>query len=131
MCRRSPRPVGRIPWRAAAQALAYSHRLLINGDGYHSEVLLMCDLTLTVEDAHSYDLHYGISSVPGDGIHLRRRFTGPGRPSGDLRLPAGDTRQPLCTKSITCMPDSINYDAACSALVVGDGKYRSFDGPAA
>lgn len=29
----------------------------------------MCDLTLTVEDAHSYDLHYGISSVPGYGIH--------------------------------------------------------------
>ncbi|MEU0508006.1 MULTISPECIES: enoyl-CoA hydratase/isomerase family protein [unclassified Amycolatopsis] len=42
---------------------------LINGDGYHSEVLLMCDLTLMAEDARIYDLHYGISSVPGDGIH--------------------------------------------------------------
>jgi enoyl-CoA hydratase/carnithine racemase len=42
---------------------------LFNGDGYHSEVLLMCDLTLMAEDAHIYDLHYGISSVPGDGIH--------------------------------------------------------------
>lgn len=42
---------------------------LINGDGYHSEILLMCDLTLMSEDAHIYDLHYGIGSVPGDGIH--------------------------------------------------------------
>jgi enoyl-CoA hydratase/carnithine racemase len=42
---------------------------LLNGDGYHSEVLLMCDLTLMAETAHIYDLHYGISSVPGDGIH--------------------------------------------------------------
>lgn len=42
---------------------------LVNGDGYHSEILLMCDLTLMAEDAHIYDLHYGIGSVPGDGIH--------------------------------------------------------------
>lgn len=42
---------------------------LVNGDGYHCEVLLMCDLTLMAEDAHIYDLHYGIGSVPGDGIH--------------------------------------------------------------
>ncbi|GAA5056290.1 enoyl-CoA hydratase/carnithine racemase [Thermocatellispora tengchongensis] len=42
---------------------------LVNGDGYHSEVLLMCDLTLMADDARIYDLHYGISSVPGDGIH--------------------------------------------------------------
>jgi enoyl-CoA hydratase/carnithine racemase len=42
---------------------------LVNGDGYHSEVLLMCDLTLMAEDAHIYDLHNGIGSVPGDGIH--------------------------------------------------------------
>ncbi len=42
---------------------------LINGDGYHSEVLLMCDLTLMADNARIYDLHYGISSVPGDGIH--------------------------------------------------------------
>jgi len=29
----------------------------------------MCDLTLMADDARIYDLHYGISSVPGDGIH--------------------------------------------------------------
>jgi enoyl-CoA hydratase/carnithine racemase len=42
---------------------------LVNGSGFHSEILLMCDLTLCSEDARIYDLHYGISSVPGDGIH--------------------------------------------------------------
>lgn len=42
---------------------------VFNGSGFHSEILLMCDLTLCAEDAHIYDLHYGISSVPGDGIH--------------------------------------------------------------
>jgi enoyl-CoA hydratase/carnithine racemase len=42
---------------------------IVNGSGFHSEILLMCDLTLCAEDARIYDLHYGISSVPGDGIH--------------------------------------------------------------
>ncbi|MET4432948.1 enoyl-CoA hydratase/isomerase family protein [Mycolicibacterium sp. 624] len=42
---------------------------VFNGSGFHSEILLMCDLTLMSEDARIYDLHYGISSVPGDGIH--------------------------------------------------------------
>jgi enoyl-CoA hydratase/carnithine racemase len=42
---------------------------IVNGSGFHSEILLMCDLTLCADDARIYDLHYGISSVPGDGIH--------------------------------------------------------------
>jgi enoyl-CoA hydratase/carnithine racemase len=42
---------------------------VFNGSGFHSEILLMCDLTLCADDARIYDLHYGISSVPGDGIH--------------------------------------------------------------
>ncbi len=42
---------------------------VFNGSGFHSEVLLMCDLTICSEDARIFDLHYGISSVPGDGIH--------------------------------------------------------------
>ena len=29
----------------------------------------MCDLTIMADHARIYDLHYGISSVPGDGIH--------------------------------------------------------------
>lgn len=42
---------------------------IINGSGFHSEILLMCDLTLCSTDAKIFDLHYAISSVPGDGIH--------------------------------------------------------------
>ncbi|NMM28923.1 MAG: enoyl-CoA hydratase/isomerase family protein [Glaciimonas sp.] len=42
---------------------------ILNGSGFHSEIVLMCDLTLMAEDAVIYDLHYDIGSVPGDGIH--------------------------------------------------------------
>ena len=60
---------GRINASALVNDLEIPTIGLINGDGYHSEILLMCDLTLMAEDARIYDLHYGISSVPGDGIH--------------------------------------------------------------
>jgi enoyl-CoA hydratase/carnithine racemase len=60
---------GRINVSALVNDLEIPTIGLINGDGYHSEVLLMCDLTLMADDARIYDLHYGISSVPGDGIH--------------------------------------------------------------
>jgi len=50
-------------------------------------------------------------------------FTGPGRPRGNVRLPAGDSRQPLCTKPITSMPESTAYDPARSALAVGVGEF--------
>jgi enoyl-CoA hydratase/carnithine racemase len=42
---------------------------IFNGPGFHSEIVLMCDLTLAAEDAVIFDLHYGIGSVPADGIH--------------------------------------------------------------
>ena len=42
---------------------------LLNGPGFHSEIALMCDLTICSEKAVIYDLHYDIGSVPGDGIH--------------------------------------------------------------
>lgn len=42
---------------------------ILNGPGFHSEIALMCDITLCSEDAVIYDLHYDIGSVPGDGIH--------------------------------------------------------------
>ncbi len=41
----------------------------INGPGFHSEMCLMCDITICSEDAVIFDAHYDISSVPGDGIH--------------------------------------------------------------
>jgi enoyl-CoA hydratase/carnithine racemase len=42
---------------------------LLNGPGFHSEIVLMCDITLAATDATIFDLHYDIGSVPGDGIH--------------------------------------------------------------
>lgn len=42
---------------------------ILNGSGFHSEIVLMCDLTIASEDAVLFDLHYDIGSVPADGIH--------------------------------------------------------------
>jgi hypothetical protein len=50
-------------------------------------------------------------------------FTGGDRPAANVRLPAGDDRQPLSTMAVTSMPESITYDAARSSLVVGDGEF--------
>lgn len=42
---------------------------IMNGPGFHSEIVLMCDLTIAAENATIFDLHYDIGSVPADGIH--------------------------------------------------------------
>jgi enoyl-CoA hydratase/carnithine racemase len=42
---------------------------VLNGPGYHTEICLMCDISIAAEDAVIFDLHYDIGSVPGDGIH--------------------------------------------------------------
>lgn len=42
---------------------------VLNGPGFHTEICLMCDITICAEDAVIFDLHYDIGSVPGDGIH--------------------------------------------------------------
>lgn len=42
---------------------------IMNGHGFHSEIVLMCDITLCADDARIFDLHYDIGSVPADGIH--------------------------------------------------------------
>jgi len=42
---------------------------LFNGPGFHSEIVLMCDITLAAEGAVFFDLHFDIGSVPADGIH--------------------------------------------------------------
>jgi enoyl-CoA hydratase/carnithine racemase len=42
---------------------------ILNGSGFHSEIVLMCDITLCAAEATLFDLHYDIGSVPGDGIH--------------------------------------------------------------
>lgn len=41
----------------------------LNGPGFHSEMCLMCDITICSEHAVIFDPHYGGGSVPGDGIH--------------------------------------------------------------
>lgn len=41
----------------------------LNGAAFPTEICLMCDVSLCTEDTVIYDLHYGIGSVPGDGIH--------------------------------------------------------------
>jgi predicted helicase len=50
-------------------------------------------------------------------------FNSPDRPQANVRLPAGDPRQPLCTKPITSMPESIAYDPERRVLAVGDGDF--------
>lgn len=42
---------------------------ILNGPGFHTEICLMCDISICADDATIYDLHYDIGSVPGDGIH--------------------------------------------------------------
>ncbi len=41
----------------------------MNGPGFHSEMCLMCDITICSEDTIIFDPHYVVGSVPGDGIH--------------------------------------------------------------
>jgi enoyl-CoA hydratase/carnithine racemase len=42
---------------------------VMNGPGFHSELCLMCDITICADDAIIFDPHYVAGSVPGDGIH--------------------------------------------------------------
>ncbi len=42
---------------------------VLNGPGFHSEICLMCDLTICSDDAVIFDLHFPLGAVPGDGIH--------------------------------------------------------------
>jgi hypothetical protein len=49
--------------------------------------------------------------------------TGPDRPYASVRFPHGDPRQPLCTKPISSMPETISYDGGRDTLVMGDGEF--------
>src|SRR6202049_2716487 len=60
---------GRINVTALVNDLEMPTIGVLNGAGFHTEICLMCDLTICSEDAILYDLHYDIGSVPGDGIH--------------------------------------------------------------
>jgi hypothetical protein len=50
-------------------------------------------------------------------------FAGPGRPEANVRLPAGDPGQPLSTRPVTSMPETMSYDADRVILIVGDGEF--------
>ena len=60
---------GRINVGALVNDLEIPTIGVLNGPGFHTEICLMCDLTIAADDAVIFDLHYDIGSVPGDGIH--------------------------------------------------------------
>lgn len=61
---------GRINVAALVNDLEIPTIGVVNGPTAHSEMLLMCDITICTEDTVIFDPHYaGIGSVPGDGIH--------------------------------------------------------------
>ena len=60
---------GRINVSALVNDLEIPTIGLLNGPGFHSEIVLMCDITLAAEGATIFDLHFDIGSVPADGIH--------------------------------------------------------------
>jgi enoyl-CoA hydratase/carnithine racemase len=60
---------GRINASALVNDLEIPTIGVLNGAGFHTELCLMCDITICAEEAILFDLHYDIGSVPGDGIH--------------------------------------------------------------
>lgn len=60
---------GRINVSALVNDLEIPTIGLMNGPGFHSEIVLMCDISIAAEGATIFDLHYDIGSVPADGIH--------------------------------------------------------------
>ena len=60
---------GRINVSALVNDLEIPTIGLLNGPGFLTEIVLMCDISLAAEGATIFDLHYDIGSVPADGIH--------------------------------------------------------------
>ncbi len=60
---------GRINVSALVNDLEIPTIGVLNGPGFHTEICLMCDISICSDDAVLFDLHYDIGSVPGDGIH--------------------------------------------------------------
>lgn len=50
-------------------------------------------------------------------------FTGEGRPSGTVRYPRDDTRQPLSRTKLTVLPEDVRYDATRHVVIIGDGEF--------
>src|SRR6201981_4244647 len=51
---------GRINASALVNDLEIPTIGLVNGPGFHTEILTMCDITIAAEDAGLFDLHYDI-----------------------------------------------------------------------
>jgi enoyl-CoA hydratase/carnithine racemase len=60
---------GRVNVSALVNDLEIPTIGIMNGPGFHSEMCLMCDITICSEDAVIFDPHFKVGSVPGDGIH--------------------------------------------------------------
>ena len=52
-----------------------------NGGAFHSDLFLLCDITLCTEDAWTTEMHFRLNMMPGDGVQLvwrslmgRKRF---------------------------------------------------------
>lgn len=50
-------------------------------------------------------------------------FDGPGRPKGNVRYPAGDTRQIQALAPVQDLPEGHSYDTAAGELVLGSGRF--------
>lgn len=60
---------GRINVSALINDLEIPTIGVFNGPGFHSEICLMCDITICADDAVVFDPHFDVGAVPGDGIH--------------------------------------------------------------
>lgn len=60
---------GRVNLISLIQDLEIPTIGVINGPTFHSELLLMCDITICTEDTVLMDPHFVMGAVPGDGIH--------------------------------------------------------------
>jgi enoyl-CoA hydratase/carnithine racemase len=47
----------------------------INGPGTHAELVTLCDITLSTQDADFFDPHFLVRAVPGDGMALTLQHT--------------------------------------------------------
>lgn len=60
---------GRVNLNALINELEIPTIGVLNGPGIHTELCLMCDITICSDDALIIDPHYNAGAVPGDGIH--------------------------------------------------------------
>ena len=81
---------------------------------------------IRVPVTHDPDLWAQASKIGEQVIWLHTygaACAGPGRPEGNVRLPAGDPSQPLSIKPVTSMPVAMSYDADRATLIIGDGEF--------